>query len=114
MRTLAAFNADDPSLIAAPEAPAEHTATASARNPALPERLERAVPCIPPAALPAERPERVPATASALEWVDAPATVSVPEQVGSCRLPAKRLARSVQAPTRAAAASNIQRARKAP
>lgn len=80
-----------------------------------PERPEPAAPCIPRAALPAARPERVPALASAPEWAGAQASALVPaERLDWCRLPAMLLARSVPALMRAAAASNIRRPKKAP
>lgn len=82
---------------------------------ARPERPEHAVPCIPRGMrLRAQRRVHVPALASVPEWPDAPASPLVPaERPDSCRLQAKRRARSVPAPMRAAAVSNIQGPKKA-
>ena len=95
-------------MTAAPEDPA------SGLSPAHPEPPEHDAPCTPRAALPPERPARVPALASAPEWADAPALVSVPEPQDLCHPPVMRLARSAPVLARAAAASNIQRPKKAP
>jgi hypothetical protein len=91
-------------LIAALAAPA------SVRSP---EGPVDAAPCTPRAALPPEHPELVPATASVLEWADARAMASALELPDSCRLLAKRLARSAPALERDAGASSIQKPKKA-
>jgi hypothetical protein len=88
-------------------------ATVSVHSQAGLEHPVHAVPCTPRAALPPERPARVPAMASAPEWADAPASASVPEHPDLCRLPAKHPARSALV-QEAVAASNIQKPKKAP
>lgn len=82
---------------------------------ALPERPERGVPCIRLGMRPAAHPRaRVPALASAPEWVDGPALARVPaERPGSFRLRAKRRVRNAPAPMHGVDASNIPRQKKA-
>ena len=115
MRLLEASNAVAPFSTAAPPLLAAHRASGSVPRVERRVRPECDAPCIPRAALPAERRARVPVLASALEWADAPALAHGPaERRDWCRLRAKRPAHSAPALTRAAAASNIQRAKKAP